>query len=99
MRRSPANANTCTLFIAPARSISFAVGETRGAEADVGSAMSTDVMVVESGIEAERSARSAVWSRCGRRGRVWAELVGATRANTRAGGAYAVDAARRVFLR
>jgi hypothetical protein len=76
MRRSPANANTCTLFIAPARSISFAVGETSGAE-DVGTAISTDVRVVERGMEAERRARRAVWRRCGMRGRVWDVLVGA----------------------
>jgi hypothetical protein len=46
------------------------VGARRGGE-DVGSAIKTDVRVVESGIEAERRARRAVWRRCGRRVRLY----------------------------
>jgi hypothetical protein len=49
-----------------ARRSSFAVGESSGVEEVVGRAITTDVRVVERGIEAERSARSAVWRRCER---------------------------------
>jgi hypothetical protein len=44
-------------------------------EADVGSAMRTDVRVVERGIEALRRERRAVWRRCGRMVRVWIAFV------------------------
>jgi hypothetical protein len=58
-----------------ARRSSFAVGERSGVE-DVGSAIMTDVRVVERGIEAERRARRAVWRRCGRMVRVYWWYVG-----------------------
>jgi hypothetical protein len=36
--------------------------------------MTTDVRVVERGIEAERRARRAVWRRCGRMVRAWVRV-------------------------
>lgn len=49
----------------------MAVGETSGVDgvlgdAEAGKATSTEVRVVRRGMEAERSARRAVWRRCGR---------------------------------
>lgn len=52
-----------------ARSSWLAVGDTSGGDEETGWAMRTDVKVVLRGIEAERSARSAVWRRWGRRER------------------------------
>jgi hypothetical protein len=66
---SPENANTCADLIGLARSNSFAVGDSSGKAVFVvaeGKATSTDVSVVERGIEAERSARKAVCRRWGR---------------------------------
>lgn len=57
-------------WIGPARSSSFAVGESSGHvgwDDWEGMAIKTDVKVVESGIELLKRARREVWIICGRR--------------------------------
>lgn len=68
-----------------ARKSWLAVGNRSAEEGGAGCATSTDVRVVDRGIEAERRARSAVWRRWGRRERDlgWLSAILAVATNSR----------------